>query len=1044
MTKFWTFFIDRHHFTILLTLVLILAGFTAVSAIPKESAPEVQVPLGIVTTVLPGASAEDIEQLITNKIEDRVLSLERVSKVTSSSGAGVSSISVEFEASADIDRSIQLLKDEVDKVRPELPAEAEDPLVSDVNFADQPIIIASIAGNLSPGELTALGEAVKDELERIAGVSSVALSGVREREVQVIVQQEKLLQYGLSLSEVTDAIRASGAASPAGTITIDHVKYSVRFEAGLEETKEVANVAIAGPGGAALHIRDIADVIDSVADPATFSRVSVEDSPSSPALTLSVFKSRGGNILQTGTDVKDTLEELHGTTLAGTETVITYDAADDIEHDLIELSRVGLETVVLVMLMLFLTLGWRESLAAALSIPLSFLIAFIGIYASGNTINFISLFSLILAIGILVDSGIVIVEAIHTRLVKYGDKRAAAIAAIQEYAWPLIAGTFTTVVVFVPLFFLSGIVGQFIASIPFTIIFVLLASIVVALGLIPLFTMYLIRPELSRMEKIQEEYNEKAQHWYKSLLRSILGDRKKENRFLMLMGILFVIALALPVVGLVKSEFFPPEEADLAFIELETLPGTPLVETDLSVREVEEHLYGKEYIESFVTETGAGSSLASSNFAGPGSNENIANITLNLREKRNKTSAEVVAELRQELSSITSARINVLELQGGPPTGSALSVTFSGEDLATLTIAADRAARLLSDIPGAVNITASTKSDVPEFVVRLDTARAVELGVSPATVAGTLRGALFSTEATTIRTGGEDIEVRTKLNLNPNYADPSEATRASIEAVRELSVMGTSGFVPLSSIATVSFEPSVSTIRHEGGERIATIAGDVAAGANAIEITNTLNRLLNEEGLPEGVRKNVGGESEDVNQSFAEMGLALLAGLAFMLSILVLEFNSFRHSFYLLSIIPLSLIGVLFGLMLTGQALSFTSMLGVIALAGVIINHAIILMDSIARIGRENPDQTLIDVVVNASASRFRPIILTTITTVVGMIPLSFASALWGPLAFAIMFGLTFSMALTLILIPVLYHRWPGSAVKKRFKENGIAPESAH
>ena len=191
MTKFWTFFIDRHHFTILLTIVLILAGFTAVAAIPKESAPEVQVPLGIVTTILPGASAEDIEQLITNKIEDRVLSLERVSKVTSSSGAGVSSISVEFDASADIERSIQLLKDEVDKARPELPAEAEDPLVSDVNFADQPIIIASIAGNLSPGELTALGEAVKDELERVTGVSSVALSGVREREVQVIVQQEK-------------------------------------------------------------------------------------------------------------------------------------------------------------------------------------------------------------------------------------------------------------------------------------------------------------------------------------------------------------------------------------------------------------------------------------------------------------------------------------------------------------------------------------------------------------------------------------------------------------------------------------------------------------------------------------------------------------------------------------------------------------------------------------------------------------------------------------------------------------------------------------
>ncbi len=1036
MTKFWTFFIDRHHFTILLTIVLTLAGFTAVLAIPKESSPEIQVPLGIVTTILPGASAEDIEQLITDKVEDRVLSLERVSKVTSSSGAGVSSVSVEFEANADIDRSIQLLKDEIDKVRPELPTEAEDPVVSDVNFADQPIIIASIAGNLAPGELTALGETVKDELERVPGVSSVSLSGVRERQVQVIVRQEKLLQYGLSLSDVTSALRLSGAASPAGTITIDHVKYSVRFEAGLESTEEVGNVAIAGPGGNAIHIRDVADVIDSVADPSTFSRVSLKSSPSSPALTLSVFKSRGGNILQTGTEVKETLAELSKTTLAGTETVITFDAADDISHDLTELSRVGLETVFLVMLMLFATLGWRESLAAALSIPLSFLIAFIGIYASGNTINFISLFALILAIGILVDSGIVIVEAIHTRLGKLGDKRAAALAAIKEYAWPLIAGTFTTVVVFVPLFFLSGIVGKFVASIPFTLIFVLLASIVVALGLVPLFTMYIIRPEKSKIEMLQERYNEKAQHWYKSFLRSVLGDRKKENHFLQGMLVLFVVALILPIIGLVKVEFFPPEDSDLAIIEIETPPGTPLTETDLVVREVEEYLYGDGRIESFVTETGAGSAFTSG-FAAGGGNENIANVTLNLRSDRKDSSATIVGDYREKLADITSGRVTVSELAGGPPSGAPLLVTFSGDDLGNLTLAADRAARLLSDIPGAINVTSSTRGDVPEFVVRLDSAKAVELGVSPASVGATLRGALFGSEATTIRTGSEDIEIRTKLNLNPNYADPSEATRASIDAVRGLSIQGAKGPVPLSSIASVSFEPAVTIIQHEAGERIAQVSGEVAAGGNAVEITNQFTNALASQELPAGVTLNVGGESEDVNQSFAEMGLALLAGLAFMLAILVLEFNSFRHSFYLLAIIPLSLIGVFFGLMITRQALSFTSMLGVIALAGVIINHAIILMDSISRIGRENPNQTLIDVVVEAAASRFRPIVLTTIVTVVGMIPLSFASALWGPLAFAIMFGLTFSMALTLILIPVLYHRWPGSAVKKRFKENG-------
>ena len=276
MAKFWTFFIDKHHFTILLSVVLILGGLYAVLVIPKESSPEVQIPVGIVTTILPGASAEDIESLITDKIEDRVIGIENVTKVTSTSGDGVSSVTVEFSANADIDKSIQLLKDEVDTVKPELPEEAEDPLVSDINFADEPILILSIAGELAPEELTVLGEDVKDKLERVRGVSSVSLSGVRDRQVQVIVEQAKLRQYGLSMSDVTNALRASGVAAPAGSITVDGIRYAVRLESGLTDTDQVRAIALPGPGGSSIRIGDVADVVDGLADASTFSRVSVE------------------------------------------------------------------------------------------------------------------------------------------------------------------------------------------------------------------------------------------------------------------------------------------------------------------------------------------------------------------------------------------------------------------------------------------------------------------------------------------------------------------------------------------------------------------------------------------------------------------------------------------------------------------------------------------------------------------------------------------------------------------------------------------------
>lgn len=1008
-----------------------LAGFYAVLSIPKESSPEVQIPIGVVTTVLPGASADDVEKLITDKIEDRVIGIENVSKVTSSSGDGVSSVTVEFSASADIDKSIQLLKDEVDTVTPELPEEANDPIVNDVNFADQPILIVSIAGELAPAELTALGEEVKDELERVRGVSSVSLSGVRERQVQVIVEQAKLRQYGLTISDVTNAIRASGVASPAGSITVDGIRYAVRLEAGLTDTDQVRAIALAGPGGSSIRVGDVAEVVDGLADAATLSRVSVDGAPSAPALTLSIFKSRGGNILETGSDVKKVLEDLEKGSLSGTETVITYDAADDIAHDLAELSRVGLETVILVMIMLFLTLGWRESLVAAASIPLSFLIAFIGLAASGNTINFISLFSLILAIGILVDSGIVVVEAIHTRLMQSGSKKQAAVQAIKEYAWPLIAGTFTTVAVFVPLFFISGIVGKFIASIPFTVIFVLLASIFVALGLVPLLAMYVIRKEPSALEHKQEELNEKAKAWYETYLRGLLADPKRQNRFIGLMVGLFILSLLLPVFGLVKVVFFPGEDMEFVYIEVEKPLGSALTDTDLAVREVEELLYDDPRIESFVTEVGTGSSFSGSASAGSA----IANITVNLAEKRDETSSEFVASLRKELAQITTARITVSEPEGGPPSGAAVSMTFSGDDLAALATASEMGARILSDIPGTTNIETSMKDDGAEFVVRLDSAKAAELGVSPLAVADTLRSALYGTKATDIRTDTDDIEVRTKLDLNPDYRDPSETANATIDAVRGLTVQGARGPVPLTSVATISYEPANAVIRHEDGTRIATLTSGAAVGANPIEIASTFNKKMEEVTLPEGVTIKVGGESEDVNKSFAEMGLALLAGAALMLAILVLEFNSFRHSLYLLSIIPLSLTGVFFGLMITGSPLSFPSMLGVIALAGVIINHAIILMDSIARISEEDKTKSLTDVVVEAASTRFRPIILTTVVTVVGMIPLSFASSLWGPLAFAIMFGLSFSLLLTLVFVPILYHRWPGKEVLEKHRE---------
>ncbi len=649
------------------------------------------------------------------------------------------------------------------------------------------------------------------------------------------------------------------------------------------------------------------------------------------------------------------------------------------------------------------------------------MIAFIGLYVSGNTINFISLFALILAVGILVDSGIVITEAIHTRMRKFGNAEDAAVRAIKEYAWPLIAGTMTTIAVFAPLFFLSGVTGKFIASIPFTIIFVLLASIFVALGIVPLLAIYLTKNSHSNsFEEKQEHYTELAQAWYRKKLVAFLQNRRAQR--LLLWGLAFglVLAFMLPVTGLLKVIFFPPENVDYVFVEVETKQGTPLAETDLAIRAVEEFLYDKEYIESFTTTAGSGSSFTGSTDAGG----KFGNITISLKPERTLSSAEVSTDLRSDFSAIKDALITISEQQNGPPTGAPVFIKFLGDSLDDLLLASDAAEKLLSEIPGTRDIEASSKSNATEFVLTVDKAKASALGVAPAVISEMLRTAVFGINATTISRRGEDIDVLVKLDIDKTATDLSATPKITIDALRNLEVKTFSGnSIPLSSVLSERLSPANAAIAHEDKVRLVTVSafneGDVVAG----EIISAFKSKESELKLKPGVRISYGGEAENVNQSFTEMFVALIAGLLLMLAILVLSFNSIRYSLYLLLAVPYSLIGVFFGLAATGLALSFTSLLGVIALAGVIINHAIILMDSMITHKASVGNTSLLEQVADAAVSRFRPIMLTTITTVVGMIPLSTISDFWSPLAFAIMFGLTFAMILTLILVPTLYYR---------------------
>jgi multidrug efflux pump subunit AcrB len=1081
------FFVVNRKFAYLFLVSLIGVGIYSLLSIPRESAPEVVIPVGIVTTVLPGAPAADIESLVTNEIERGLAGLENVKQITSVSREGISTVTVEFLAEADLDKSIQSLKDEIDVIARELPDSAETPFVNEVNFVDQPILTVAVAGDLLPSEFRTLANALEKDLERLPNISRVEINGVEEREVTVLVDQSALQQYGLALTQITQAIQNANRTLPIGQITNNGIIYNVAFEGDIATPDEVANVVIGLVGGQPVYVRDVAVVSDGLGAATTFSRVSVGNAPSVTSISLSVFKQSGGDITRIAKQVNKRMLELQGENelLNGLTVTTLLDSGEQVEKDLKNLTFSGLQTVLLVVGLLALTIGWRESIVAGTAIPLSFLIGFIGLYFSDNTINFLSLFALILGIGILVDSAIVMVEGINAKMKKDPtiDKDWASILTIREFKAPLISGTLTTVAMFAGLFIVSGVIGQFISSIPFTLIFVLFASLFVSLAIIPLFSaQFLSRRSATTFEQKQVAYAHILESWYRRKLEYVLSNHTFQYRFLsaLLAGLFFVLALPvsiwtsillafaiyhvsmffytnqkinqwrswlqkstrfaliiatagcigwasiifLPNVPFIKVVFFEQGDVDFVFIEIETPEGTTKEVTDIAVRRVEEVLYKTKNIESFVTTVGSGSQFGSG-----GSGQKFANVFITLTEDRTKTSTEMVDELRTAVTGIKEAKVTVNQPSNGPPTGAAVIVKYLGDDLVALTTVANETALLMQTIPTITNVRASTNNNNTEFVLTLDRARAATLGLDPFTISLLARTAVFGTEATSLTTLEEDIPVVVKLNLSDNQNAPaSDNNITTIDALSRIQIPTQSGSIPLSSLVTISLRESSSAINHEDGLRVVTVSADVTAAGNAREAQAiVLEKIARDITLPPGITLSTGGgETDDSNQAFIEMILALVVGVLLMVGVLVYQFGSYLHTRYVLSILPYSLIGIFIGLAVTDNPISFPSIMGFIALSGIVVNNSILLIDMMNQQRRSAPEKLIKDVVIDASVDRLRPILLTTITTVIGMIPLTTAGDIWIPLAYAVMFGLAFSVIVTLLLIPILYHRVPG------------------
>jgi len=1025
---FFGFFINRQRLTILLALMILVMGTFGLVNLPRESDPEVKIPIAIVTTVYPGASPADVENLITDTVEGKIEELTDLHRVTSSSVLGLSSVVVEFDARADLEKSIRDLKDKVAEVT-NLPDEATTPMVTPIRANDQAIITFSFAGDLDAYSFKQLGETIQDELEKIPNVSDVPLHGVHNREFLVTVKGGQLDRLGLSISQVVGAIASSNLDTPLGDITVDGINYNLRAVAKFDSVEDLRQVIVGAQGSTPIYLTDVAEVVNQLTEPTTLARLSLDGQPATDTISLQLHKKTGGNVLKIVDTAKERIQDLYdnGSIPPSVRMEISNDFSQFIRRDLSTLGTSGVQAVVLIFIVMILALSFKEAVLALLAIPITFLITFYVMFARGDTLNSLSLFALVLSLGLLVDNFIVILVGMFQNMRDGYTPKRAALLSVADFKGPMMAGTFTTIAAFVPMLLVSGILGEYLKVLPLTISTVLLASIGVSLILVPglgalLFKSGGEKPKPSIMEKYV------IHRWglvYERRVNALLKSKKQKRLTVLAVTVLFFGSLGLLIGGVIPVELFPKVDIDFSYIDIEMPIGTDLATTDKLVKQVEDYLHTRNDIKSFVTTVG--SPATSFNFASTASsNEHVANINVNFVEanQRELKSFEINDEMREDLKNIRAGKITVQELTSGPPTGAPIEVRILGDDQTTLNELGDQLVALMENTPGVINVTSNRQVSPADLTFTFRRQALAEAGLTVGDVSRTLRTTIFGVTATEITIKGDDIDINVEMDKNRIN---------SIEAISNLTIPNGRGqAVKLSRLTDFSLEPALAAIQHRDFQRTATVQADLEPGFTAATVSAELEKKVIAAGVPRGYTVNFGGEVEDIEQSFSELWSAMIVAVLLILFILVFEFDSFKKPLIILLTLPLATIGVVAGMLLFRLPFSFSVFLGLVSLAGIVVNNAIVLIDRATRNIAENymsPRQAIAD----AARTRLQPILLTSITTVLGVLPLALADEFWFGLSIAIAFGLVFSTLLQLFIVPIFFLKLEGKrALRQR------------
>ncbi|MBK34797.1 MAG: acriflavin resistance protein [Gemmatimonadetes bacterium] len=1004
-----------------LVVLLVMMGAYGYATLPREAAPDITIPFIVTTTVYVGASPADVETLVTRKIEKKLQGLEDVKEMRSTSAEGVSTITLEFEASLDVDESLQKVKDKVDLAKQDLPDDAEDPIVSEVNFSNIPIMIVNVSGDYGLVRLKEVAEDLSDELETISGVLEVQLAGGLEREVQVDVDPDRLTVYQLSLQDVVEAIQRENVTLPGGSLDLGGYNYSVRVPGEVESVEEIADFVIKGDGGRPVYIRDVAEVTYGFADRSSYARLNGQS-----CVSLSVIKRSGENLIEISDRVKAILSQMESVLPTGTVTTVQGDQSTNIRMMVRDLENNILSGLILVVAVLFFFMGFRNAVFAGIAIPLSMLISFVVIDAMEMTLNMVVLFSLILALGMLVDNAIVIVENIYRHVQSGKPNDEGSSVGTGEVAVPVIASTLTTLCAFAPMIFWPGMMGEFMKYLPITLIITLASSLLVGLVMNPTFCASFMRVD---REDARSEQLLGVLGRYQRVLDGALDHPFRTMAFSGLSLVLVVILYGFFGRGV---EFFPDVDPRKAYVDVRAPSGTRLETSDRIVKQIEAMLANVAEVDTYVATVG--SSSDPEDFSEGGGTPHKSRVTVDFvaEEDRSRTGFEIIDELREKLAEVTGAEVEIEKEREGPPSGPPINIELVGDSFDTLGDLAARVRRIVEEVPGVVDLKDDYDKGRPEVRIQIDREAAALSGLDTRRIASTVRTAVYGSEASEFRAGEDDHDIWVRLRSD---------RRSRLADLETLIVEKDGKQIPLGSVARVETGGGLGSIKRKDMKRVVSVSGKVVGRTTDAALADCQAALADFELLP-GYQILYTGETEDQNEAEAFLTNAFIVAVFMIALVLITQFDSVALPFVVLTSVILSLVGVLIGLMVTATPFGvLMTGIGVISLAGVVVNNAIVLIDYIQRLRREGMEPR--EAIVVAARTRFRPVIMTAITTILGLIPLatgisfdffSFSweiggrsSEWWGPMGIAVVFGLAFATILTLVVVPVMVQliwRW--------------------